>query len=209
VLGGLYSSTVTTVVLARRARDDAAMLRQAQTGIILATAVMYVRLLIIVVIFDRQLAWSLAPALLMLSLVGLVLAGLWYRVSAAPQEETPSNPLEISAAFIFAALFFVISLASAWVRSEFGERGLFVLAGVVGAADIDPFVLSIAAGGSAFVPVAGATAAMLIAASSNNLMKAAYAAGFSSLRTSAAPAVTLCFLALGGAAAAWWIGLKP
>src|ERR1700693_2595567 len=50
VLGGLYSSTVTTVVLARRARAEPAMLRQAQTGIILATSIMYVRLLIVVAV---------------------------------------------------------------------------------------------------------------------------------------------------------------
>src|SRR5207253_8076229 len=58
----------------------------------------------------------------------------------SPQAEPkpPANPLELTAAFIFAALFVVISLASAWVRSQFGERGLFGLAAIVGATDIDP-----------------------------------------------------------------------
>jgi uncharacterized membrane protein (DUF4010 family) len=210
VLGGLYSSTVTTVVLARRARDEPATLRQAQTGIILATSIMYVRLLIIVAVFDRPLALGLAAPLLTLALVGLVFGGLWYRASA-PADASPSaarapvNPLELAAAFIFAALFVAISLASGWVRGQFGEGGLFVLAAIVGLADIDPFVLSVAAGGTQLLPVGGAVTAILIAASSNNLMKAAYAAGFAGIRAAAVPAAALGLLALGGGAAAWWI----
>jgi uncharacterized membrane protein (DUF4010 family) len=75
--GGLYSSTATTVILARRARAEPAMLRQAQTGIVLATSVMYIRLLVIVAMFDLPLARALAPILLMMALLGLALAGLW------------------------------------------------------------------------------------------------------------------------------------
>ena len=210
VLGGLYSSTATTVVLARRARAETAMLRQAQTGIILATSVMYVRLLIVVAMFNRPLAGALAAILLALALIGLALAGLCYRAGAAP-ESTPSaatlpaNPLELTAALIFAALFVAVSLAAVWVRTQFGEGGLFVLAAIVGATDIDPFVLSIAAGGAAPLSNAAAVAAILIAASSNNLVKAAYVAVFGGARIAAAPAAALGLLALGGLGAAWWI----
>jgi uncharacterized membrane protein (DUF4010 family) len=210
VLGGLYSSTATTVVLARRARAEPAMLHQVQTGIILATAVMYIRLLIIVAMFDRPLAAALAPTLLTLAVIGLALAGLWYRASRVPraprvEPKPPANPLELTAAFIFAALFVVVSLASAWVRSQFGEHGLFGLAAIVGAADIDPFVLSVAAGGTAPLAASAGVAAILIAASSNNLVKAAYAVAFAGGRAAAVPAAALGLLALGGSAAAWWI----
>ncbi len=211
VLGGLYSSTVTTVVLARRARAEPAMLRQAQTGIILASSIMYVRLLIVVAVFDPQLAVRLAPPLLILAVIGLILAGLCYWMRASPERAAGGigqdlvNPLELTAAFIFAALFIAISLASGWVRSHFGEGGLFALAAIVGLTDIDPFVLSIAAGGTESLPVGGAVAAILIAASSNNLMKAAYAVGFAGARAAAIPAGALGLLALGGGAAAWWI----
>jgi uncharacterized membrane protein (DUF4010 family) len=186
------------------------MLRQAQSGIILATSVMYIRLLIIVAMFDRPLAAALAPTLLTLAVIGSALAGLWYRASLAPrapqsEPKPPANPLELTAAFIFAALFVVISLASAWVRSEFGERGLFGLAAIVGAADIDPFVLSVAAGGTAPLTARAGVAAILIAASSNNLVKAAYALAFAGRRAAAVPAAALGLLALGGGAAAWWI----
>ncbi len=210
VLGGLYSSTATTVILAKRAHAEPAMLRQAQTGIMLATSVMYVRLLIIVAMFDLPLARALAPTLLMLAVAGLALAGLWYRLRAAPPATqaataSPTNPLELSAAFIFAALFVVISVASTWARAEFGESGLFGLAAIVGFSDIDPFVLSVAAGGAAPLSASAGAAAILIAAASNNILKAAYTMAFAGARPAAAPAAVLALLALGGIGAAWWI----
>jgi uncharacterized membrane protein (DUF4010 family) len=210
VLGGLYSSTATTVVLARRAGGgEPAGLRQAQIGIVLATAIMYLRMLIIVAVFNLQLATALAAPILALAMGGLVMAALWHQLKSAPSEvrpadALPANPLELSAALIFAMLFVVISLASAWVRGRFGERGLFGLAALVGATDIDPFVLNIAAGGAAALPVPAGVAAILIAASSNNLVKAVYAAMFAGGRAAAAPAGAFLLLALGGLGAAWW-----
>jgi uncharacterized membrane protein (DUF4010 family) len=59
-LGGLYSSTATTVVLARQARAGSVTKRQAQAGITLATAIMYLRILVIVAVFNGPLARTLA-----------------------------------------------------------------------------------------------------------------------------------------------------
>jgi uncharacterized membrane protein (DUF4010 family) len=214
VLGGLYSSTATTVVLARRARATPTMLRQTQTGIMLATAIMYLRMLIIVAMFDQELAAALAPALLALAAGGLVLAGAWYWLAkpiapCQPAVEAPANPLEISTALIFATLFVVVSLASVWVRGRFGDAGLYGLAAIVGTTDIDPFVLSIASGGAAPLPTATAAGAILIAAASNNVLKAIYTAGFTRGRAAIAPAAVLCLLALAGVGAAWWVGKLP
>ena len=63
-LGGLYSSTATTVVLARQAKGDPALKRQAQAGITLATAIMYLRILAVVAIFNFELARVLGAAAL-------------------------------------------------------------------------------------------------------------------------------------------------
>jgi uncharacterized membrane protein (DUF4010 family) len=210
VLGGLYSSTATTVVLARRARSSPVLLGQIQTGIILATAIMYLRMLIIVAMFDWPLAIVLAPALIGLAALGGLLAGLWYwigahRIAPGTPADTPANPLELTAALVFAAFFVLISLASAWVRSRFGTAGLYGLAAIVGAADIDPFVLSIASGGPATLSNATGGAAILIAASSNNVLKAIYTAGFAGFRSAAAPAGALAMLAVAGCAIAWSI----
>ncbi len=210
VLGGLYSSTATTVVLARRAHAVPSFVPQAQTGIIIATAIMYLRILIVVALFDQPLALSLAPGLVALAVGGLSLAGLRYRSSHAtrdvsPGEDVPGNPLELNAAFVFAGLFVLVSLAVGWARIHFGAAGLYVLAAIVGFTDIDPFVLSIATGAAASPSSSAAVAAILIASSSNNVLKAAYTTGFAGFRTALPAAAALAALAVGGVAAAWWV----
>ena len=79
-LGGLYSSTATTVVLARQAKADPAVRRHAQAGITLATAIMYVRILAITAIFNITLARRLALPLIGLSAAGLLICALQYWV---------------------------------------------------------------------------------------------------------------------------------
>jgi uncharacterized membrane protein (DUF4010 family) len=90
-LGGLYSSTATTVVLARQAKAHPALERQAQAGITLATAIMYLRILAIVAIFNFALARTLAVPLCVLLLAGLIFCGLQYRFGKRMDKE----PVEI------------------------------------------------------------------------------------------------------------------
>ena len=214
MLGGLYSSTATTVVLARRAKADPATLARAQAGIILATALMYPRILAIVAIFNRPLGAALAPGLLTLCALGWVGAVLQYRRAGAPRAEAtttaagPQNPLELSAAAVFAVLFVVISIASSWVKSRFGATGIDVLAAIVGITDIDPFVLSLAQGVAAPLSATGAAAAVLIATASNNLLKAGYAAAFAGVRASLPSVGTLIVLALGALGIAAWLAVQ-
>ena len=98
-------------------------------------------------------------------------------------------------------LIVVISIVSAWVKGAFGESGILALSAVVGLTDIDPFVLNIAQGGIAGMSVASLCAAVLIAASSNNVAKAAYAIGFGGA-AGRRPATMLIALAVLGVAAA-------
>lgn len=202
VLGGLYSSTATTVVLARRAAADPGSLRRAQGGIVLATAIMYLRLLAIIAVFDRPLAVVLALPLLSLSALSGLAGFLIYRRGPAAarvqQAGRLENPLELTAALTFALLFVAVSLLSNWARDSYGAGGIDVLAAIVGVADIDPFVLSIAEGSTSSLSVQAAAIAILIAASSNNLLKAAYTIGFAGVRASLVPVAVLAALALCG-----------
>jgi uncharacterized membrane protein (DUF4010 family) len=75
-------------------------------------------------------------------------------------------------------VFLAVSVVTAWVQSGFGETGIVTLAALVGASDIDPFVLSLAQSGAPGISPSAVAAAVLIAASANNLAKAAYAIGF-------------------------------
>jgi uncharacterized membrane protein (DUF4010 family) len=112
------------------------------------------------------------------------------------------NPLELGAAAIFAALFVLTSLLSTWVKTEFGLAGIYSLAAIVGVTDIDPFVLNLAQGGTSGIPSGAIAAAILIAASSNNLLKAGYAASFAGGRATKDSAAALIILGVAGFAAA-------
>jgi len=215
-LGGLYSSTATTVVLARQAQAGATTQRNAQAGITLATAIMYLRILLVVAIFNLTLARQLLTPLGCLSLAGLVICALQYwlakpapettTTSAMAQQASSRNPLELGPAALFAFLFVLTSLLSSWAKTQFGISGIYSLAAVVGITDIDPFVLNLAQGGTAGVPNSALAAAILIAASSNNILKAVYAAFFSGGRATAASASALVLLAVAGVAVAVLIG---
>ena len=82
------------------------------------------------------------------------------------------------------------------------------LAAVVGFADIDPFVLNLAQGGTSGISGAAAAAAILIAASSNNLLKAGYASVFGGGRATATSAAALIGLAAAGVAIAIGMGMS-
>jgi len=201
VLGGLYSSTAVTVVLARRAADEG-MSSELGAAIVAATAMMYVRILVVCAIFNLALARELLVPLLALGALSVIMALAQAR-SATPSPRTREfpNPLQIPTALLFALLFIAVSMLATLAQTHFGRAGVFVLAGVVGIGDVDPFVLSIAQGGAAGVGLATAAGAIVIAASSNNVLKAIYTIGFSRGRA-AMPAAILVLLAVAGVAGA-------
>jgi uncharacterized membrane protein (DUF4010 family) len=206
VLGGAYSSTATTAVLAKRLREAGQSRADLSAGIVAATAVMYLRVGAVIAIFDASFALKLAPALIALAAIGAALAAYEWRRSpkkrGASLALAPHNPLQIATALIFAVLLVVISVVTAWVRGTFGTGGILTLSAVVGLTDIDPFVLNIAQGGVANMSSSVLGAAVLIAAASNNVAKAAYTIGFGGVAAARRPALLLLLLAVLGVAAA-------
>ncbi len=206
LLGGAYSSTAATVVLAKRQWEAAAPRAELSAGIVAATAIMFLRLAVVVALFSLPLAAALAPALAVLCAAAGLLAWREWRQAergAAHDLAVPAaNPLQLSTALLFAALFVVISLVTVWVERLFGQAGIFTLAALVGASDIDPFVLNLAQGGAPGMSLLALAAAVLIAASANNLAKAGYALGFGGFTRAKRPAALLAILALLGFAAA-------
>jgi uncharacterized membrane protein (DUF4010 family) len=156
LLGGAYSSTATRVVLAKRQKEATSRRPELSAGIIAATTIIYLRIAAVVVFFSPPLTMVLAPALVVLFIAGAAISWWeWKTVQpdAAGDLAIPAvNPLQLTTALIFATLFFSVSLLTAWVKSVFGETGIFALAALVGAADIDPFVLNLAQGGAPGMP---------------------------------------------------------
>ncbi|HTR46305.1 MAG TPA: MgtC/SapB family protein [Verrucomicrobiae bacterium] len=202
LLGGAYSSTLTTVVLAKRSREQARPHLYAGS-MLAASGVMYLRLLALLLFFSRELLHKLGGPFLLLAVAGLVGGWLWTRLpdhGAAKTEEgvQPKNPLEVGAALLFALLFVAMLLITHLVLLYLGRGGLYTLAGIMGFTDVDPFILSLASSASTLTPVPLAGAAIVIAAASNNLVKGIYAFGFADRKTGLQGLGLLTALALAG-----------
>jgi uncharacterized membrane protein (DUF4010 family) len=208
-LGGAYSSTVTTVVISRRAaREEHPHLFAG--AILIASGVMYVRLVVLLAIFNRGLALTLAPGFLALAGLAVATGWLWCRRpdaggAAVKREFEPKNPLELLAAFLFAILFLAMIVATQLVVTYLGRAGVNTLAAVMGVTDVDPFILGMTQAAGTVTPLKVAAVAVLIAAASNNFIKGIYAYVLAGKKTGIQG---FCFLAslavLGLAPLLWW-----
>lgn len=209
LLGGVYSSTVTTVALARQAREEPEPDRFAG-GILTASGMMYARLVCLIAIFNRVLALELAPAFLALAGVGVVGGWLVYRrgdgsTATAAARRPSRNPLDVAQAFLFAGIFVAILVVTALAREYLGRAGLYSLAAVMGVTDVDPFILGLTQASSQGVSPGTAAKAIAIAAASNNVVKAVYAYGFADRATGRKSLVLLVGLALLGLVPLLWL----
>jgi len=181
VLAGLYSSTVATVVIGRRARDLAAAESHVSAALIIATTMMYLRLLALIFLFNPHVAIQLLPPFALIVAVSLIAAAVLcrYQKPALPFANAVDvqHPLELSTAVLFAVLFMVFTFVTHYVTSHFGSNGLNILAIAVGMTDIDPFILALLSGKFA-ASEAAIVAAVVMASGSNNLLKAAYSVFF-------------------------------
>ena len=152
IVGGLYSSTATITVLARKSRE--ASVQEAPeyvAAMLLAVSMMFLRFLILVGIFSMETLAVVYPYLLVMALVAagvaLFIHSRWHRpVEALTDEEDSSNPLEFKVAIIFALLFIVFTFVTHYTLLYTGESGLNVLSFISGVSDITPFILNLLQG---------------------------------------------------------------
>ncbi len=174
LLGGIVSSTAVTIAAGRMAQRSPQQSRNALQAAVFASAVMYLRILVLITLLNPAFLGALWWKLPALSLIGLALALQAGGGSQDPQEVDGSleNPFELKPAMIFGGLFVLLSVVTTLVRNSFGNIGLLTLAALVGVTDIDPFILSLVQGRiSDHGLVAGA---ILLAMLSNTLVKGAY-----------------------------------
>jgi uncharacterized membrane protein (DUF4010 family) len=176
IVGGIYSSTATTVVLARQSKEAQSHEYIFSSAIILATGVMHLRLMAIIGFLNASLFHQMAVTLGVLG-GGTMAAG--YLLSRLKRPGTPSgtetktahiNPLELGVAFVFALIFVAMSLATHTIISDYGVSGLNWLSFIIGVTDIDPFILSLINGQYA-ISQDDIIRAILIAMASNHLVK--------------------------------------
>jgi uncharacterized membrane protein (DUF4010 family) len=210
LLGGAYSSTLATVVMAKRSKDVDGVPHLFSGAILMASGVMYLRLAILVAVFNMALLRTIATPLLALSFIGLVVGFLWTRLPDKQPVEVkkqylPRNPLELRVAFLFGGIFVAMLVLTGLVVTHLGARGVFALAAVMGVTDVDPFVLSLTQSAGAVTTLSLAAAGILIATASNNAVKACYAFALANRRTGVESLCLLVGFALLGIAPLIWL----
>jgi len=184
ILGGLYSSTATTIILSKKSRTSSCHENQYAGAIILATCMMYIRILILLFIFNKQLFLNLFLSLLILAVISAVVALIIIRKKPLKKIEKDNieadkNPLEFKVALLFTALYVAFSFVTWYAVENFGENGLTILSFIVGVTDIDPFLINIFQGKYS-VSESILTLATIQAIISNNVVKVVYATFVSS-----------------------------
>ena len=208
-LGGAYSSTVTTVAMSRRAaREQRPHLFAG--GILIASGVMYLRLVALLMLFNRRLGTMLAPSFLLLAAIAIAGGWLWSRrpdavASEVKREFEPNNPLELVAAFVFALFFLGMLVATQLAVAYLGRAGVNILAAVMGLTDVDPFIMGMTQAAGTLTPLQVAAVAVLIAAASNNLIKGVYSYCLADRKTGVQSLSLLVALATAGLVPLLWL----
>lgn len=178
--GGLVSSTAVTLSFAKEAREKPENAAALACGILLAWAVMFLRVIVLVAVVNRALlAQVLVPFAVMAVAASGYAAFLYFRDGRVDGERPKGevdvrNPFSLVEAAKFGALFAVVLLAVKIVQEHFPPSGLYAVAALAGLTDVDAITLSMsefAQSGEARVAVI----AIVIAATSNTIVKCAMA----------------------------------
>jgi uncharacterized membrane protein (DUF4010 family) len=197
VLGGIVSSTATTLVFARHAKTGTMSVSAALVVIVLANATMLVRLLLFTTIVAPgavvYVAACLVPAVA-LTLPTLMSTWRLAGPDTLRTDEPYRNPTNLLVALAFVAGYGVVLLLSAWFSETLGQGALFGLAAVAGLTDVDAISLSaLQLFRAGAVDAVAGTTAIAIAVGANLVMKAGLVA-------------SVCGIALGKPTARAFVG---
>lgn len=182
LLGGLVSSTALTISFSSRSKEEPALSRTLAIGIVLASSVLFPRVLVEVAAVNADLLPMVAiPIVAMLS-AGLGAAGLSLRArresgSAGESGVEFKNPLKLGSAITFGLVFALVLLGVRAAEEYLGNAGVYLASGLAGLADVDAITLSasdLAAKGQLAPRVAANS--VLLAVLVNTASKAALAA---------------------------------
>lgn len=144
ILGGMVSSTATTIAATRTPRKETGHATAAI--VLLASAVLMVRILVeIAVVGPRLLGAAIIPvAGLGVLLVAAAALALRRDANDGATPIAQSNPAQLRTALIFGLLYAAVTLAAAAAKEHAGASGLYAVAAISGLTDLDAITLSTA-----------------------------------------------------------------
>ncbi|WP_179344179.1 MgtC/SapB family protein [Winogradskyella ursingii] len=148
ILGGLISSTATTVSYARKTADNKKITKLAVFVITTASAISFVRVLIEVgIVIPQYLSVIAVPIGAVILIMVLLCVGLFYLINKDDKEDEempePDNPAQFKSALIFGLLYGFILLAVAFTKEKFGNNALYIISIISGLTDVDAITLSL------------------------------------------------------------------
>jgi uncharacterized membrane protein (DUF4010 family) len=206
LLGGLASSTASTLAFSRRSKEAPKMAAHYALAVVAACTVMLPRVLVAIGLLNRELAIALVVPFALMAAPGIGYAvWVWLRQRREDQRsEAPAlgNPLSLATAIKFALLYTVIAFLVKVVRAQGWTEGLLPLSFVSGLTDMDAISLSIARDvGTAATDFTLAVRAIILAAIANTLLKAGMAIALGSPGLKVRIAIILGATAVAGVAA--------
>lgn len=174
MLAGLASSTALTLQFARLNKEQPGLERLLATGILLAGATMWLRLLVLVLLIHNELAMRLAPLLLLAATVYGFAFWFWRQreeMTDNPVQPETRNPLDLATAIKFGLLLALIGFMATLLQSKVGNSGVYLLALVSGITDVDAITLSLSQLSHKELALEVAARAILLAGLVNSLVK--------------------------------------
>lgn len=180
VLGGIASSTATTLSFTEQSKNAPALSRSFAAGIVLASTIMFPRILLIIYFINSSLAVSLIPHTTVLLVIGLTVSFFLFRTKtkAKVDDIQLANPFRLMFAVKFGLIFAAILFVSGMAQHYFGDSGIYISSFLSGFADVDAVALSLSEFSGGKIGVDVAIKGILIAFLSNSLVKSGIAAFF-------------------------------
>jgi len=146
LLGGLASSTATTLSFSQRSQTQEGLEKPFAVAIIAGWVLMFFRVIVEVAVVNNRLLPEIWPVMTAMGFSGLFYAiYLYFSQTAIDEEELDlSNPFELGPAIKFGLIFALVLLVTKAAEVYIGEKGLYFTSFLAGLADVDAITLSIA-----------------------------------------------------------------
>lgn len=190
IFGGLASSTATTISFSSASREYPEMATQYARAVLLASTVMFPRIIILILVIHPPLALKVLIPLLVMMLTGLfyilvVLRNEKNKEEAVSPDFEITNPLKLSTAIKFGLFFALIIVAVEVAQRYLGSSGIYLTSLIAGLTNVDVISLSLSRlTSTSQLSLEVASVAVVIAALVNTVTKGviAYVSGTKELR---------------------------
>ena len=148
MLGGMMSSTAVTFTFSRLSRSETGQAGSLAVGVIGASTVLFLRVLVATSMLNSALASAVALYLVLPFIIGIAATAVSWRYKSEDSESEPviTNPLQFWSSLQMALVFQLVIYLVHWLNDVFGNRGLLVSGAILGLTDVDALTISMARG---------------------------------------------------------------